>query len=145
MKRAVAWIAAALLAISWALMLRALMQSAPEEKAVMPEVQILVLEREEAEKPAWMPVGECRIYHYCGCRECCGKADGITKTGTEATMGRTVAVDPAVIPLGSEVLINGVVYRAEDTGVHGHTIDLYIESHEQAAAMGTYLTNVSWR
>lgn len=99
----------------------------------------------DVDKPAWHDAGEFRIYHYCPCEFCCGKADGITATGTLATEGRTVAVDPDVIPLGSEVLINGVIYIAEDTGVHGKTIDLFISNHAQAAAMGTYLTNVKWR
>ena len=105
---------------------------------------------EAVDKPAWTPAGEFKIYHYCPCQKCTGHTEGsenygITKTGTVATMGRTVAVDPDVIPLGSEVLINGVVYIAEDTGVEGKEIDLFINSHEQALAMGTYFTDVSWR
>lgn len=103
------------------------------------------LVREEPEGAAWQSAGECTITHYCGCSECCGKSDCITATGTLAKMGRTVSVDPDVIPLGSEVLINGNVYIAEDTGVHGNVIDVYIESHEQALAMGVYRTGVSWR
>ena len=105
---------------------------------------------EVTDKPAWTPAGEFRIYHYCPCQKCTGHTEGsanygITSTGTVATEGRTVAVDPDVIPLGSEVLINGVVYIAEDTGVKGKCIDLFINSHEQASAMGTYTTGVSWR
>lgn len=99
----------------------------------------------DMDKPAWHDAGEFRIYHYCPCEFCCSKSDGITATGTMATEGRTVAVDPDVIPLGSEVMINGVIYIAEDTGVHGQTIDMFINNHAQAAAMGTYLTNVKWR
>ena len=99
----------------------------------------------EPEKPAWHDAGEFRIYHYCPCVKCCSKDDGITATGTMATEGRTIAVDPSVIPLGSEVEINGVIYIAEDTGVKGKTIDLFVNSHAQAVAMGTYTTNVKWR
>lgn len=94
---------------------------------------------------AWQQAGEFTICHYCSCPLCCGKRDGITSSGTVAEMGRTVAVDPDVIPLGSEVLLNGVAYVAEDTGVHGHVIDVYIDRHEQAAAMGSYTTNICWR
>lgn len=99
---------------------------------------------------AWMQAGEFRIYHYCPCELCCGKHPGevgygITATGTVATAGRTIAVDPSVIPLGSEVLINGVIYIAEDTGVKGKIIDLFVDSHEQALSMGTYTTFISWR
>ena len=103
------------------------------------------LVREEPEGAAWQSVGECIITHYCGCAECCGKTDCITYTGVPAKMGRTVSVDHDVIPLGSEVLINGQVYIAEDTGVHGKHIDLYIDSHDQALAMGVYKTEVCWR
>ena len=52
--------------------------------------------------------------------------------------GRTIAVDPNVIPLGSKVLINGNVYIAEDTGsaIKGKKIDIYFGSHSQALNYG---------
>lgn len=104
----------------------------------------------EADKPeyheeAWQSIGECRITHYCSCAKCCGKSDGITASGAQATVGRTVAVDPDVIPLGSEVLINGQIYIAEDTGAKGSHVDIYVCSHDQALQMGTYRTEVCWR
>lgn len=54
-----------------------------------------------------------------------------TATGTWPKEGRTVAVDPAVIPLGSELVINGIPgYIAEDTGgaIKGRVVDIYMES-----------------
>jgi 3D (Asp-Asp-Asp) domain-containing protein len=51
-----------------------------------------------------------------------------TKSGTCATAGRTVAVDPDVIPLKSELFIESVGSRiAEDTGgdINGQHIDVY--------------------
>ena len=100
--------------------------------------------------PAWMQAGEFHIYHYCPCERCTGKNPGdrdygITATGAVATEGRTIAVDPDVIPLGSEVLINDVIYIAEDVGVKGKTIDIFVADHARAVEMGTYLTAVSWR
>ena len=65
----------------------------------------------------------------------CGTGDGITFTGTQATVGRTVAVDPAVIPLGSWLYIQGIGWRcAEDTGsaVRGNIIDIYVGEGEKA-------------
>lgn len=65
----------------------------------------------------------------------CGTGDGITYTGTKATVGRTVAVDPAVIPLGSWLYIEGFGWRrAEDTGsaVRGNIIDIYVGEGEKA-------------
>lgn len=83
-------------------------------------------------------LGEYKITHYCPCEECCGKTDGITFTGTKATEGRTIAVDPEVIPLGSEVNIGGQVYIAEDTGgaIKGNRIDVFVNSHEEALELG---------
>lgn len=64
---------------------------------------------------------------------------GITATGTRATEGITIAVDPEVIPLGWWVYIPGVGYRrAEDTGsaVKGKIIDVYIEDLSKAKKFG---------
>ena len=61
--------------------------------------------------------------------------DGITFTGVEAVPYRTAAVDPGIIPLGSEILLidfdeGGEVMQvfAQDIGsaVKGKIIDLYI-------------------
>ena len=65
----------------------------------------------------------------------CGTGDGITFTGTQATVGRTVAVDPAVIPLGSWLYIQGIGWRrAEDAGgaVKGNIIDIYVGEGKKA-------------
>jgi len=52
----------------------------------------------------------------------------MTATSRCARTGRTIAVDPSVIPLGADVLIEGVgLRRAEDTGggIEGNHIDVY--------------------
>ena len=61
-------------------------------------------------------LGTFTVTHYCPCEICCNKTDGVTFTGTKAIEGRTVAVDPNVIPLGSTVIIDGHEYIAEDIG-----------------------------
>lgn len=66
----------------------------------------------------------------------CAGCTGITKTGTVPMIGRTVAVDPAVIPLGSKIMINGKEYIAEDTGVIGNVIDLYVGAEAEAEVFG---------
>lgn len=66
-------------------------------------------------------------------------AYGITRSGTTVEEGRTVAVDPAVIPIGSKVYIEGIGFRtAEDTGraITGNRLDLYIEDLEEALRFG---------
>lgn len=84
----------------------------------------------------WEYIGECVITAYCPCGECCGRwADGVTASGLPAGPG-IVAVDPAVIPLGSTIVINGQQYLAADTGVTGQAVDLCMESHAAALAFG---------
>lgn len=84
-------------------------------------------------------LGAFVITAYCPCSKCCGEwADGITSTGTVATEGRTIAVDPSVIPYGSVVEINGVNYIAEDCGgaIKKNRIDIYFDSHDDALEWG---------
>ncbi|UOF90512.1 LysM peptidoglycan-binding domain-containing protein [Fodinisporobacter ferrooxydans] len=64
---------------------------------------------------------------------------GITSTGTHATQGRTIAVDPHIIPYGSKVYIPGVGIRiAEDTGgaIRGGRIDVYFNDVNTALRFG---------
>lgn len=94
--------------------------------------------------PALVSLGNFKITHYCSCEKCCGKSDGITYTGTIATAGRTIGVDPDVIPLGSTVYIDGQAYTAEDTGggIKGNRIDMFVSSHQEAIEKGVYETEV---
>lgn len=102
------------------------------------------VEDKPVEEPELLALGEFKITHYCPCSKCCGKwADGITATGTQATQGRTIAVDPDVIPYGTEVMVvyedgTEVVYIAEDCGgaIRGNRIDVYMDSHEAALIGG---------
>jgi peptidoglycan hydrolase CwlO-like protein/3D (Asp-Asp-Asp) domain-containing protein len=90
-------------------------------------------------------LGSFRITHYCNCYLCCGSwAGGPTATGTIPTQGRTIAVDPSVIPLGSRVIINGQVYTAEDTGgaIQGNKIDIYVSNHALTTQYGVYYADV---
>ena len=89
------------------------------------------------------PLGLFELTAYCPCSRCCGKSDGITATGTTAAEGRTIAVDPRVIPYGSTVTLyyeDGTVhtYTAEDCGgaIKQNCIDVFFNSHEAARAFG---------
>ena len=101
---------------------------------------------EEEFKANLEDLGEFKLTAYCTCPKCCGVwADGITYTGTQATPGRTVAVDPDVIPLGSTVYINDIAYVAEDIGgaIKGKRIDVLFSSHQEALEFGVQYSNVS--
>ena len=84
---------------------------------------------------------------YCDCVKCCGKTDGITKSGTKATQGRTIAVDPNKIPLGSKVIIEGDSheYIAEDIGsaIKGNRVDIFFENHSDAIKFGRRNVNLT--
>lgn len=83
-------------------------------------------------------IGKFKITHYAG--------DTATSTGTTPTVGRTIAVDPRVIPYGSRVIINGHTYIAEDCGgaIKGNKIDIFVSSESEAYQKGVYHTNVYW-
>lgn len=90
-------------------------------------------------KASGQNLGTFRLSFYCPCEQCCGKSDGITKTGTLATEGRTIAVDPNVIPLGSHVFIEGYGdFIAEDIGgaIKSNRIDVFLNSHSRCYDLG---------
>lgn len=83
-------------------------------------------------------IGKFKITHYA--------EHNITATGTTPKVGRTIAVDPKVIPYGSRVVINGNTYIAEDCGgaIKGNVIDIFVGSTEEAYQKGVYYTEVYW-
>lgn len=61
--------------------------------------------------------------------------DSPTSTGVMPEVGRTIAVDPNVIPYGTAVWIDGFGVRyAEDTGsaIKGNRIDVFVETTERS-------------
>lgn len=124
----------------------------PKTIEYLPDIQLSLTTAapDEPQEPAeeLTALGEYRVTYYCACPKCCGKSEtdpayGITATGTKATEGRTVAVDPRVIPYGSELLIrysDGTETRlvAEDCGgaIKGRRLDIYMASHEAALIEG---------
>ena len=97
-------------------------------------------------------LGNFKLTYYCACELCCDVETGITATGTPVIEGQTIAVDPNVIPYGTQVIINGHVFTAEDCGgaIKGNRIDIYVNDHNKANALGVnyadvYLMNGSGR
>ena len=89
-------------------------------------------------------MGEFKLTFFCPCEICSEGFGHETSSGKTARSEHTIAVDPEVIDIGSKVLINGIVYTAEDTGggVKGDHIDIFVESHEETLKRGVQYTNV---
>ncbi|MCR9040916.1 3D domain-containing protein [Bacillus sp. L381] len=89
-------------------------------------------------------IGVFKITAYTAGVESTGKQPGdegygITADGSTVQEGVTVAADPAVIPLGTVVYIDGIGQRTvQDTGggVKGKHLDIYINNLDQALAFG---------
>lgn len=84
---------------------------------------------------------------YCPCEKCCGAyANGYTATGAKATQGVTIAADPDVLPMGTEIELDGHTYTVQDTGgaIAGNRLDLYFDSHEDALRWGVQEKMVRW-
>lgn len=125
---------------------------------VIPSLEILEGPEEPKENskqgvlaPDGHVIEDCIVTYYDVCVLCCGKDDGITASGAVAVPYETCAVDPAVIPLGSTVLMDygdGTVLhlRAEDTGsgVRGNHVDVCVSGHEEALALGVRRAIVYW-
>ena len=118
--------------------------SKTEEKLKAAQAVISNLKSDEYK---FIYIGEYKFTHYCAekRRHICGTGTGFTATGTQVTAGRTVAVDPSVIPYGTELYIEDYGWRvAEDCGgaVNGNHIDIAVETHSQAMSMGTTIGGV---
>jgi 3D (Asp-Asp-Asp) domain-containing protein len=92
-------------------------------------------------------LGVCKLTAYCkeNYPHICNNGDAnATSTGAVPTVGRTVAVDPSVIPYGSEVIINGHTYVAEDCGgaIKGNTVDILFATHQEALDFGVQYAEV---
>lgn len=136
---------------------------APEEVAQVETTSFVVMETEaediheldifenetpETEEPATISLGEFKLTAYCGENypHICNDGDATyTATMTRPTAGRTIAVDPNVIPYGSKVLINGKTYIAEDCGgaIKGNRIDVFCNTHAEALEFGIQYADVT--
>lgn len=98
----------------------------------------------QQELNSWAELYDVKLTAYCPCEECSSHWGKSTKSGIKATKGRTVAVDPNVIKIGSEVKINGHTYIAEDVGggVKGLHIDIYMDNHKDTENFGVKYTDV---
>ena len=124
--------------------------NAPIEEDVKPAEKVAETGTQKPET-AWISLGEFKLTAYCPCEKCCGvwannRPDGIvyTASGEKAEAGKTIAVDPDVIPYGTEVKIGGHTYIAQDTGgaIKGNKIDVYYAEHSAALKHGVKYVEV---
>lgn len=85
-----------------------------------------------------------KVTAYCSCSKCCGKSNGRTASGTQATAGRTVAAS-SKFAFGTKLNIGGHIYTVEDRGgaINGNRIDIYVSSHAEALQWGVRYLPVS--
>jgi len=108
------------------------------------------------DEPALVSLGEFKLTAYCACEKCCGEwaldrpvdeaGNPIVygASGEVLAEGTSIAVDKAVIPYGTEILVNGCTYKAQDCGgaIKGNRIDVYMSNHEDALEFGVQYAEV---
>lgn len=116
----------------------------------------IVEEETEVVEPQLINLGTFRLTGYCSCEKCCGiyalnrpkdengKDIVYGSIGERLIEGYSIAVDPTVIPYGTEVIINGNKYVAQDCGsaIKGNSVDIYFESHKEASEFGVQYADV---
>ena len=109
-------------------------ETEPEEECGCPE-DFTVSQDAEQPGPTLTYLGSFQVYGYDLCLSCCGKTDGITASGTQATVGRTVAAKG--IPYGTRLYIEGIGERVvEDTGgMAAGVIDVLCNNHSECYAI----------
>jgi len=82
-------------------------------------------------------LGSFHATAYCGCEKCSG-GHTHTYSGTIPQANHTIAADLNLFPIGTKLLINGIVYTVEDKGssVVDNRVDIFFETHEEALAFG---------
>lgn len=128
------------------------------------KVEETIVEETKTEEPIGVPTEYLRTIDvkataYCLCKKCCGKSAshpsyGVTASGLKITPGvgmKVVASDPKVIPLGTNVYIEGL-YGAKDYGyavvadtgsaIKNLKIDLYMDTHQMALNWGVKTVRV---
>ena len=147
--------------LAWLVWLSCFICQAPEESATAGPAETATVEPTATPSPEptatpteeptpeptpnpWRSLGTFRLTAYCPCYSCSEGYGRSTATGARATAGRTIAVDPSVIPYGTIVRINGHEYRAEDCGggVKGNHIDIFFDEHSEVSKFGSQRAEV---
>ena len=125
-------------AAQYLIMLLALLTIQRPATATEPRLPEPVMAHVESQQRIF--AGEFAVYAYCAEQypHICG-GNPTTASGEPVTPGVTVAADPAVLPMGTRIYIDGIGERAvQDAGgaIRGRKIDLAVESHAEAVGFG---------
>lgn len=112
------------------------------EEALNYGIQKIDVYRTKKSAPSYdsSSLGEFVITGYCSCEICC-EAIGdqrLTFSETKPKANHTIAADITVLPLGTQLQIDGIIYTVEDTGssIIGNRLDIYFDTHEEATLYG---------
>ena len=97
----------------------------------------------QEQSPTILPLGSFTLRSYT--HPTSKKVSTKTATGTIPSSGRTVAVDPRVIPFGTKIYIEGLGERiAEDSGanIKGRQLDIFLPSVEHCRHFGVQTREV---
>lgn len=101
-----------------------------------PSLKITETEPEETAVPG-RSYGTFKISAYCGCEACSG-GHLYTYSGAVPKEDHTISADLDQFPLGTKLLIDGIIYTVEDkgSGVVENHLDIYFDTHKEALDYG---------
>lgn len=106
---------------------------------------LLVTSKKAAEQSVKKEVKLFRTTGYCPCYSCSEGYKDHTASGRRAKSSHTVAADTSVLPMYTEVYIEGLGrYTVEDVGggVKGRHIDVFVRNHDQCDSKNRYNAKV---
>lgn len=82
-------------------------------------------------------LGKFTVTAYCTC-ELCTAGEGLTYMGTKPLANHTISADLSLYPLGTRLMIDGIIYTVEDcgSGVNENHLDIYMDTHKAADDYG---------
>ena len=112
----------------------------PSQPQTIVETQIPEIKNNEP-KIEIINLGIFKCTAYCGENypHICNDGDASnTATGAKPEAGRTISVDPRLIPYGTKVIIDGRTYIAEDCGgsIKDKRVDIFFNTHQEALNFG---------
>lgn len=102
-----------------------------------PSSKVTETEPEETTVPG-RSYGTFKISAYCGCEACSG-GHLYTYSGAVPKEDHTISADLDQFPLGTKLLIDGIIYTVEDkgSGVVENHLDIYFDTHKEALDYGS--------